>query len=239
METRRVLSTPVRRTWGGMFLALCLVGSSAYVGWAGDSLPLDDLVARVQARYDRTSHLRARFHQEVELQGFDQVQSGEGQVWMLKPGMMRWEYVKPERQTIIANGETLWIYVPDDRQVMRERLSDTLQSRTPALFLAGTGKLTELFTVTQPFSESSSEDGMLTLQLHPKRGQGYLSQMSLGIDPTSYLTVKVTMSDPLGNVTTLVFSEIDTNVEIDPSLFQFRVPPGVEVVTPPSVPTPR
>jgi len=226
------LSAPI----GGFILALALlVGPMPGVG-GGGTLPRDELVARVQARYDQTAHFHARFHQETRVQGFDQPQTGEGQVWILKPGMMRWEYRKPEPQTIIAQGETLWMYFPAERQVMRDRLSDSLQSRAPALFLAGRGKLTELFTVTGPGPEPASKEGLLTLQLTPRAEPAHLSEVRLGIDPGSYLIVKVTLIDALGNVTTISFSDIDTEVAIDPSLFQFQVPPGVEVVSPPLSP---
>src|ERR687887_2440933 len=90
-------------------------------GATGRALALDDLVARVQAQYERTTHLHAQFRQEIRVRGFDQAQTGAGQVWVLKPGMMRWEYTKPERQTIIANGDMLWIYLPEERQVIRAR----------------------------------------------------------------------------------------------------------------------
>jgi outer membrane lipoprotein carrier protein len=208
-------------------------------GSPSPALGLDELVARVQAQYERTTHLQARFHQETRLHGFDQVQTGEGQVWILKPGKMRWDYTKPERQTIIANGDTLWIYVPEDRQVIRERVQATLGSRTPALFLAGEGRLTELFTVTGPPSQVPGEDGLLQLELTPKEGLSQYAGVQLGIDPTSSLVVRVTLRDALGNLTTMRFSDIDTRRAVDPTLFQFQVPPGVEVVTPPMLPVPR
>jgi outer membrane lipoprotein carrier protein len=152
---------------------------------------------------------------------------------------MRWDYTKPERQTIIADGDTLWIYIPADRQVIRERVQETLGSRTPALFLAGEGRLTELFTVVGPPSQVPGEDGLLQLELRPKEGLSQYAGVQLGIDPTSFLVVRVTLRDMLGNLTTMRFSEIDTRSAIDPALFQFQVPPGVEVVTPPILPVPR
>ena len=98
---------------------LCLLRFGVY-GIPKDTptlkLESDELVARVQSRYDRTTHLHAHFKQETRIQGFEQLQTGAGQVWILKPGMMRWDYTTPERQTIIANGDTLWIYMPADRQ---------------------------------------------------------------------------------------------------------------------------
>jgi outer membrane lipoprotein carrier protein len=208
-------------------------------GATGRGLGLDDLVARVQAQYDRTTHLHAHFRQEIRMRGFDQAQTGGGQVWILKPGMMRWEYTIPERQTIIANGDMLWIYLPDERQVIRERAHESMGSRTPALFLAGQARLTELFTVAGPSSQAPGEEGPLRLELTPKEGALPYAQVQLGIDPSSYQVVRVRLVDPLGNVTTMWFSDIDTAGAVDPALFQFQVPPGVDVISPPAFPVPR
>ena len=126
-----------------------------------------------------------------------------------------------------------------DDQVIRDRISASLQARTPALFLAGTARLTDLFTVQEPSTQPSGADGRLRLELIPTEDTFHLSQVQLGIDPDSYLVVQVTWIDPLGTVTTMTFADIDTEGAVDPSLFQFEVPPGVEVVAPPLMPAPR
>lgn len=228
-------------TWlGGVMVGLLhLWLSGAPAAQAGQVLDADTLVARVQARYDRTHHLFAHFRQETRLHGFDQVQAGEGHVWILKPGMMRWEYAKPERQTIVASGDTLWIYLPQDRQVIRDQVNHSLGTRTPALFLAGQVRLSELFTTTGPPVEDSSEAGLLQLELTPKTGTVPYALVQLGIDANSYLVRRVRLSDALGNITTMWFEDIDTEQPVNPSLFQFQVPPGVDVISPPVFPVPR
>lgn len=221
----------------GLLVSLAL-GLPA-VGATWQAPEADALMARVQEQYDRTTRLHARFRQETRLPGFEQVQAGAGEVWILKPGMMRWDYTKPERQLIIANGETLWIYLPGERQVIRDRVQTSMGARTPALFLAGQAQLTELFAVTAETSQVPSKEGLLRLELTPKEGTLPYSQVELGIHPTSYQVVRVQLADPLGSVTTMWFSDIDTEAAVDPSLFQFQVPPGVDVMSPPVFPVPR
>jgi outer membrane lipoprotein carrier protein len=199
----------------------------------------DEVVARVQRRYDRTTHLHAHFKQETRVQGFDQPQTGAGQVWILKPGMMRWDYTTPERQTIIANGDTLWIYMPADRQAIRDQVNESLGTRTPALFLAGEARLTELFMIGEASTQGSGEGGVLQLNLTPKVGALPYTQVQLGIDPVSYLVRQVRLIDPVGNMTTMWFTDLDTEGAVAPSLFQFQVPPGVDVIAPPVFPVPR
>jgi outer membrane lipoprotein carrier protein len=205
----------------------------------GQTLDSDELVARVQSRYDQTAHLQAHFKQETRVQGFDQMQTGSGRVWILKPGMMRWDYTMPEHQSIIANGDTLWIYMPEERQVIREQVDQAHGMRTPALFLAGEARLTELFTVVEASTQGSSEGGLLQLKLTPKMGALPYTQVQLGIDPISYLVQQVRLIDAMGNMTTMWFSDLDTQGAVTPSLFQFQVPPGVDVVAPPAFPVPR
>jgi len=216
-------------------LGLC----TAVVGEAGQALGPDAVVARVQSRYERTTRLQARFRQETRVPGFDQVQTGEGQVWILKPGMMRWDYTKPERQTIIANGDTLWVYLPDDRQVIRDHINHSLGTRTPALFLAGQVRLTDLFTVTGMSSQGPGEGDLLQLELTPNGETLPYNRVSLGIDPSSYLVTLVRVVDATGSMTAMWFSDIDTEAPVAPSLFQFHVPPGIEVMAPPVFPGPR
>jgi outer membrane lipoprotein carrier protein len=226
-------------------LAACLLSlvffgpSVSPAAVAGQAHAPDELLAHVQSRYDRTRHLQAAFRQETRLPGFDQAQVGEGRVWILKPGMMRWEYTKPERQTIIANGETLWIYLPQDRQVIRDRLDHSLSRRTPALFLAGQARLAELFTVIDAAGQDPSEAGGLQLELTPKAGDVPYTKVQLGIDAGTYLVRRVRLTDPLGHTTTMWFTDIDTEGPVDPALFQFQVPPGVDVMSPPVFPGPR
>jgi outer membrane lipoprotein-sorting protein len=107
------------------------------------------------------------------------------------------------------------------------------------LFLAGQARLRELFAAPRATSQVPSEDGLLRLELTPKEGTLPYAHVELGIHPTSYQVVRVQLIDPLGSVTTMWFSDIDTEAAVDPSLFQFEVPSGVDVVSPPVFPIPR
>jgi outer membrane lipoprotein carrier protein len=239
MGAQRGASRRLRRLQVWRLGLLPLVLWLVVVEAAAQSLGPDALVARVQSRYERTTRLQAGFRQETRVPGLDQVQTGEGRLWILKPGMMRWDYTKPERQTIIANGETLWIYLPEDRQVIRDHLNHSLGTRTPALFLAGQARLTDLFDVVEPSSKGPGEGGLLPLELRPKGETLPYTQVSLGIDPRSYLVRMVRVLDAAGNMTAMWLTDIDTEAAVAPSLFQFHVPPGVEVMAPPVFPGAR
>ena len=61
---------------------------------------------------------------------------------MKKPGRMRWNYQKPDPKMYLADGDTLWLYEPEDKQAFKQ---DLKASQLPAAlaFLTGKGKLTD------------------------------------------------------------------------------------------------
>src|SRR5947209_18376646 len=73
------------------------------------------VVARVQKYYDATKDLRAKFEQQLESPS-RAPSKASGDVWLKKPGKMRWDYAKPEKKVIVSDGATLWFYDPEDEQ---------------------------------------------------------------------------------------------------------------------------
>src|SRR6185369_3899314 len=100
-----------------------------------------ELAANVQRRYDDTKVLSAGFTQELRVKAGGQVVRSKGKMYFEKPGHMRWEYESPEPQTIIADGESLWIYQPADHQVLKAPLQQAFQSSTPVSFLFGVARI--------------------------------------------------------------------------------------------------
>ena len=62
--------------------------------------------------------------------------------------------------------------------------------------------------------------------------------LAFGVERATYDIVEATVTDPLGNVTTLGFSDVARNVDVPDATFEFSVPPGVDVITPPGAATP-
>jgi len=100
----------------------------------------------------------------MRIQAGGHVMRSKGRMYFRKPGRMRWEYEGPEPQTIVADGTYLWIYQPEDRQVLRAPLEQAFQSQTPVSFLLGVARLGEDF---EPELLDDADDGSLRLALHP------------------------------------------------------------------------
>lgn len=209
-----------------LLVALCPTGSSHAAQTAGD------VVHEVQDRYDATQNFAADFAQEMRLEAGGQVLRSSGRVWFWKPGRMRWEYVEPEKQTIVADGTTLWIDQPADNQVLKAPLAQAFESRTPVSFLFGVARIEEDF---RPILLSPAEDGSLRLQLDPKgQEDGSLGALILEVDPATYDVEAATIRDPLGNSTRVTLRDVRRNETVDEDLFRYERPAGRDVIEAPS-----
>jgi outer membrane lipoprotein carrier protein len=189
------------------------------------SLSLEQVVTRLQRRYDATRSLRASFSEELSSPG-GMKRTRTGTVSFRKGGRMRWEFGEPRVETIVSDGQTVYDYEPDLNQVVEVPVSKALKTSATA-FLLGLGNLKRDFTAALPADPPA--DGLVHLALSPKGGG---DQMELGLDPQNYNIVKFKLTDQVGNVTELHFRDIQTNLALEDSLFRFAVPPDADIVQP-------
>ncbi len=202
---------------------LLLLGSLPGSVFALDAVAIVDAI---QKQYDATHTFQARFVQKSYLKILGQSQKAEGSVSIKKPGKMKWDYKAPDRQILVSNDQGLWLYLPDEKQVTKMKAQSIYSSNTPALFLAGRGKLTESFTI----GKVTEENRLYVAEFIPKDKGQNLSKMVLLADKKNYQIVGYRVYDYLGNKTEILFSNIQTNPNLKEKLFQFEVPKGVELI---------
>jgi outer membrane lipoprotein carrier protein len=189
-----------------------------------------EIARKLQARYDETRAFRAEFEQETYVVALGERDQARGTVAFSKPGRMRWDFTEPTEQQIVSDGATLWIYQPAERQVLQAAFQAAFVSTTPVSFLAGVGRITDDF-VAEPATHPCTA-ARAYVQLAPKVEQG-LGGLELTVDRATYDIVEAAVTDPIGNVTTLRFLDMQRNVEIPAAAFTFTVPPGVDVIMAP------
>ena len=180
----------------------------------------------IQKQFDEVNTFKADFEQESFVKLMNQTQKAKGQVQIQKPGKMRWVYDAPDPQILVSDQKTLWLYVPEEEQVTKIPVASIYSSNTPALFLAGRGKLTEIFNVIQV----SEEGNEITVVLGPKNEDQSLDRLILYVDNKNYQITGSTVYDKLGNRTDIRFQNIQINMDIPAKTFQFNIPEGVELL---------
>ena len=180
----------------------------------------------VQMNYEKVLTYEADFTQKSYIKMMDKTQDVKGTVSIKKPGKMKWTYGAPDTQILISNGSTLWLYVPDEEQATKVPIESIYSSNTPALFLAGKGKLTQTFNV----ENVNLDKDPISITLTPKANDQALTRLQLLATKKNYQIIGSTVYDKLGNKTEIRFSNIKTNRDIPDKTFQFQAPANVEVL---------
>jgi outer membrane lipoprotein carrier protein len=190
-----------------------------------------EVVDALQARYDSTASFRAAFRQEIESLALGQKLDSHGTVYYRRPGRMRWEFMAPEKQTVVADGRSIWMYQEAQRQVVRMELASAFRTTTPLSFLVGLGKLRDDFDAE---IEAGAAAGVVRLRLRPRAKGGDVGALELELSSETYDIVGALVTDATGGMTRWRFSDLERNVALEDALFQFTVPEGVDLVVPPS-----
>jgi outer membrane lipoprotein carrier protein len=176
---------------------------------------LKDFVANV-----KTGH--AAFTQTVVSPDGAKKKTSSGTFDFSRPNRFRFAYAKPFEQTIVADGQKVWIYDSDLNQVSSRKLADALGA-TPAALLAG-GSLDKDFTLAaQP-----AKDGLEWVQATPKAKDGALQSVRIGFKGKDLAALEII--DSFGQHSLLQFAQLVANAAVSPELFKFTVPKGADVL---------
>lgn len=195
---------------------------------AGHEACIESTVAAIQERYGAIRDLRSRFVQEtrsVALGGPGAVSVSSGTVTFAKPGRMRWSYEEPEESLVVSDGRWLWIYDPANREAQRYAVADGYLSGAAIQFLLGEGDVLRDFRVR---AESCAGD-VVDLELVPRQAATY-EKLRVRAERASGDLLETTVVDLLGNVTKVVFQDVQANLDPAPELFRFEPPAGVRLI---------
>jgi outer membrane lipoprotein carrier protein len=214
-------------------LRACLLAAAmalpAGAAWADGLQALQEFVKTVRSG-------RAEFTQTVTSPGKDgqmpRVKSSHGSFEFQRPERFRFIYKKPFEQTIVADGETLWLYDVDLNQVTARKQAQTLGS-TPAALIASAPNLA---AIEADFSlqNAPDRDGLQWVLATPKAKDGQLRSVAVGFRAQDKGAVLAALEilDSFGQRSTLSFAKLQINPALDPGLFKFTPPSGVDLIRP-------
>ncbi|MGW8248981.1 MAG: outer membrane lipoprotein chaperone LolA [Acidiferrobacterales bacterium] len=155
----------------------------------------------------------------------DQVMQEEssGVLRVQRPNRFNLEYRQPYYQLYIADGKDLYFYDKDLEQVT-VKAQEGLLENTPAMLLSNPAKLDELYHV-KPQGE---EDGLFWYELTPKQQGGSFDRINLAFKNNELRVME--LLDSFNQTTRLMFKNIQRNPDLNPKLFRFTPPKGVDVI---------
>jgi len=190
------------------------------------NLSLDEILDSVEKQYSAPG-FAARFFQTSTIQAMDITDTAAGQIFVKRPGMMRWEYETPDLQTITTDGRTLWIYRPEDRQVMIGKAPVFFGGGKGAGFLSDMAQIRRQFYITL---EKNIKENNYQLKLFPLTKTFDVSVIYLSIAAQTFNVVRIVTYNSFGDKTRIDLSNVRTNQQLDDMLFNFKIPDGVEIL---------
>lgn len=232
-------------------ILLCLTSPT----WAQTTSPSpEQLLERFQQRFNASAGeqsiqtVEANFYQKALIASLNRTQTARGTMAMKfvrtdegqTKTLFHWRYSVPNQQQVVSDGQNLWVYLPDNNQVMVSEVNDeSYYSEDPLLFLRNLGQLSQHFFVVWGAPQHNN-DGDYLLQLSPKESSVYIKTLTLAVPKwladmqpqTGFPLHRASVLDPTGNTTEIEFRAIKINQVATNKSFTFVIPEGVDTVRP-------
>jgi outer membrane lipoprotein carrier protein len=217
------------RSWVRVFTLLGaawgLLGGGAAWGWTSD-----EIAEGIQRHYSQVRDLQADFRQETTLPMMSRVNEARGRISLKIPGRLRWDYLEGQKKTVVINGDTMWFYEPQDRQVTVTDLARVPNSQDLLTFLTGVGDLRKEFIMDPARPLEETRDGHVTVHLLPRNRNAQWTQLRLVVDPKTFHVMQTAFEGVQGDKTVIEYRNIRTDVGLADELFKFEVPAGTDVL---------
>lgn len=143
-----------------------------------------------------------------------------------RPDRFRFAYTHPFEQTIVADGQSLWLYDADLNQVVVHAQQDVL-GQTPAALIAASPDLRELRKAFD-LQNGPDADGLRWVVATPRQREGTLQSIQLGFQEGQLVVLDIL--DSFGQRSVMRFEAMNTQTRFAPGHFRFEPPPGADVI---------
>lgn len=211
-------AAPLRRPMSvlaGLFL-LMLIGPA-------QAQSPEAVLERIQTTYDTVGTLRASFTQTIHSSFSERTTSNRGTL-LLQQKKFR---IETEGQTLVADGETTWIYRSSTNQVI---VNDYVNDETTLTPNEVFYDYAERFRVSSMTTETHAGDRYFVLELAPKRDDTTYQSVTLHLRDRDTAITRLRLEDRNGTTITFAFENVQFNPEASADAFTFDPPSDAEVV---------
>ncbi len=197
---------------------LAVLMTSAFAATAAHAGAIDSL-----KKFNQDADgLSGSFTQTVQSKKKTQTSLGTFQI--LRPGLFKWDYSKPYKQTIVGDGKYIWLYDVDLKQVTKSNQDQTIGD-SPAAILSNKSALDSSYTL----KEDGSAGGIQYVLATPKRANAGYQFIRIGFQGDKLAAME--LKDGFGNQTTIKFNSVNTKPNLSRGAFKFVAPKGVDVLS--------
>jgi outer membrane lipoprotein-sorting protein len=174
--------------------------------------------------------LRAQFTQTKVFKLFDEEEVSKGVVYFAQPNRICWQYSEPDNSSTVISGNAGWSVFPDIEQVQKFQLEGSQANKV--LSIVGFGPCGAPLTESFEIELGEVRKGTIALDMIPTDAaiRPYFSRVDLTLDRSDYLPREIELLEKSGDVLIFRFSNLDQEIKLDQTIFDYAVPEGYSVV---------
>ena len=201
---------------------LCLLALGQF---SGQALAEKNLTAKLQAKYDGITSMRADFSQVLLHKESGAKETRTGTLQFKKPLLVRWETKDPSPELLVVGKTEIWNVFPDEDAAYKYPLSLVEDTRSIVRVVTGQSRLEQDFT----FEKEGTENGLTKLHVYPKEPVQALVEAIFWVDPESALIRKLRIYDFYGNENEITFTNQQIDVAVPDASFAYKPGKGITV----------
>jgi outer membrane lipoprotein carrier protein len=182
------------------------------------------LLQGVEQRYNRARTLQVLFEQSYSA-GSRGRRTESGELFLRKPGRMRWDYSTPAGKLFVSDGKDIYFYSPSTNRVEKMKLKESEDLRAPLAFLLGRLNFKRDFGEFQVRAETEGQ----WITALPKSDRLPYRQVEFLVTPAFEIR-RLRVAGQDNSVLEFRFDRERLNPPLSDALFKFQAPPGAEVV---------
>lgn len=150
-----------------------------------------------------------------------------GQMFFKPPYFLKLEQKTPNIETLIANEETLWWYIPDKKRAHKYPSQEFgKELRLLSDIFRGLSQVTKNFQIMM---SDQTDQGKYQIELIPDPPWQEIDRIILTVTHTYDIRV-VNIHNQLGTITRFTLEGLTVKDDFEKSFFEFILPEGVELV---------
>ncbi len=218
------MKSPFRSAaFAAVWLVVFASGRPARAADANTTVDIDRTLKGVEDRYNHTQTLQLGFTETYRSQGRTRVEKGE--LFLRKPGRMRWQYTAPAGKLFVSDGKFMYSYEPQENRAEKMKLKEADDLRAPLAFLLGKLHFADDFREFR----AHPDDGGVYITAIPKSDKLPYTEVSFLAAPDGAIR-RLEVKGQDNSVLQFVFDNERKDPPVQDALFRFEPPAGTEFI---------
>lgn len=187
---------------------------------------VDEVLNKIQYFYENTKSIKADFIQEtIFLDKSKEIRTGK--VWIKKPGKFRWEYQIPEKFLIISDGFQIFIYYPEEKEVLIYPSGKVISSQLALGFMSGRGNIKKDLKL-ESFKILNEKEWKISFL--PVSKDTYIEKIVLTVNLNKGEVKEFYFINTSGEKVRIIFKNLEYNLDLKNNIFTFIPPKNSKVL---------